>query len=296
MLVQFVAFAAQLTCSTVSQDCPKGQMCVAEWNKHKKVCPQRGQCEPRPSAAEIELWLPIPDGDRIVCGKGMLRPDTSHNPCVASTRFSFDLISSSFDPPHIVVASADGVAYARGGCPTTDLNYQNAGDDCNDGWGNYVRVQHDPSLYTQYAHLSAILVHDGQRIVRGQPIGIEGNTGQAGSKHIHWSAHRGDARRGGPSIPMAQIRLKTGIVSADDLVCGDWSHGAPITDSMRLVSGTPLVHEQEQFGFDAKVPTSMTQAKAEKKSGCSIDPGERPTAPVLLFVFAALAFARIRGH
>lgn len=92
-----------------------------------------------------------------------------------------------------------------------------------------MRIQHTPDLYTQYLHLSAILVDNGQSVRRGQPIGIEGNTGGPGSKHIHWSAHRGKAKDGGPSIPMSLIRFLGGSASSATLKCGDWTHPDPAT-------------------------------------------------------------------
>jgi predicted esterase len=256
MIAASISFALALGCSLPAQDCPPDQMCVAEWDAARRLCPSEGRCVPRPAPTRRELWLPFPAGDRVICGKGALAHDTSHNACVASTRFAFDLISSAYDPPHLVVAAEDGTARVRGGCPSTDLNDQPAGEDrCNDGWGNFVRVQHDPGLYTQYAHLSAILVRDGDAVRRGQPIGIEGNSGAAGAKHLHFSAHAGDASVGGPSVPIAQLRLAGGqVVSSDQLTCGDWSHGKPVTAAMRLESGTPLLHQRERFGFRAEPP------------------------------------------
>jgi len=256
MLAASISFALALGCSLPAQDCPPDQMCVADWDSARRVCPSEGRCVPRPAAAARELWLPFPAGDRVVCGKGALAHDTSHNACVASTRFSYDLISSAYDPPHLVLAADDGTAHIRGGCPSTDLNDQPGGEDrCNDGWGNFVRVQHEPGLYTQYAHLAAILVREGEAVKREQPIGIEGNSGAAGAKHLHFSAHAGDAREGGPSVPMARLRLAGGrVVSSAQLVCGDWSHGKPVTDAMRLESGTPVVRQPERFGFRAEPP------------------------------------------
>lgn len=247
-----VPLAVATVCSTVAQDCAKGQMCVADWDAQKRLCPTAGRCEPRPGPVEFELALPIPAGERITCGKGNLVPETSHSACTATTRFAFDLISSAFEAPHLIVASADGQAVVRGGCSSTDLNDQPQGEDrCNDGWGNYVRVQHDASTYTQYAHLSAILVHAGESVRRGQPIGIEGNTGAAGSKHLHWSAHRGDAKVGGPSVPMARVRLAGKTASSDQIICGDWSHGKPTSEAMRLRSETKVIEQPERFGFRA---------------------------------------------
>lgn len=287
MVLPFAALA--LACSTVAQDCPAGQMCVAPWDLAKKSCPERGECEPRPAPVELELALPIPAGEHLYCGKGNLAPDTSHSACTAPTRFAFDLISSSFDAPHLILASADGTATARGGCATVDLNDQPGGEDrCNDGWGNYVRVQHPGGVYTQYAHLSAILVHDGARVARGQPIGIEGNTGMAGAKHLHFSAHRGDARAGGPSVPMARLRLAGRTVASSELRCAEWSHGKPPGPANLLVSETRRLPSEERFGFRALPPPAPLPARRcapgftqVAPDGCAALPAGRADGVVL---------------
>jgi predicted esterase len=248
---------AAVVCSLVTQNCPRDQMCVGDWDQKTRVCSSTGRCVARPAPIDVELWLPVAAGEHLDCGKGNLAHDTSHNACGESTRFAFDLVSSAFDAPHIIVAAADGVAHIRGGCATLDINDPSNGNDpCNSGWGNYVRIQHTADAYTQYAHLSSILVHDGDRVQRGQPIGVEGNTGLAGAKHLHFSAHRGNAARGGPSVPFTRMRVATRTLASDEIVCGDWSHGKPVTPTMRLVSETPVVAQPVTYGFRA-APTAQ---------------------------------------
>src|SRR6185369_10466005 len=109
------------------------------------------------------------------------------------------------------LAAADGVAYVWEGCSTGNLNSQS--DGCNEGWGNYVHVEHSKGVFTHYAHLSAVLVSWGEPVKRGQPIGIEGNTGAAGGKHIHFSLHVGDPLRVGPSVPIERLHVKGAVVA-----------------------------------------------------------------------------------
>jgi hypothetical protein len=216
-------------CSTAAQDCPAGQMCAAPGNS--SGCLGRGQCEPLPAAAEIELSLPVAKGERLFCTNNAL-PDPGGDELCASApleRFSLAFSSPAFEAPHVVVASADGVAYFWAGCASESLTFTAPGTAlCNSGWGNHVRIQHTPDLYTEYRHLSAVLVDWGQSVKRGQPIGIEGNTGgSAMSKHIHWSAHRGPALAGGPSIPMSRIRFRGGGTSSGALKCGGLGRTPP---------------------------------------------------------------------
>lgn len=195
--------------------CGAGQYCAADLDVRTRICPERGACAPLPPAAELVLSLPLPAGGRVFCSKGSLTEGgDTHSTCSDSRRFSLDLASSAFEAPFLVLASADGVAHGWGDCPTTDLNHQPPDSTCNLGLGNLVRIQHAGGLFTEYAHLSAILVTDGQAVRRGDPIGVEGNTGAAGPKHLHFSLHRGDATRlhqPSPSLPM-RLRVRGGRV------------------------------------------------------------------------------------
>jgi len=235
--------------------CGPGEFCAANWDAAARSCPSIGRCVPLPTVENApELALPIPSGTAIHCAKGILTAGTdSHNSCNPSTRFGFDLASSTFDRPHIVVASADGVARTFAGCPSFDLNHQAKADSCNLGFGNIVRVDHGSGFYTQYAHLSAILVHDGASVVRGQPIGIEGNSGAAGPKHIHWSLHKGEAANlpTAPTVPMPSISHAGGVVGAFDLPCGDWMQSNQPQEGTLLVSDTAAYESEAQFGFVA---------------------------------------------
>lgn len=52
--------------------------------------------------------------------------------------------------------------------------------------GNYVVIQHGSRYKTRYLHLSKILVRKGQKILRGQRIGLAGATGRVTGPHIHY--------------------------------------------------------------------------------------------------------------
>ncbi len=66
-------------------------------------------------------------------------------------------------------------------------------------YGNVVEIQHDfgyngQMLYTVYAHLSAVLVTQGQRVSLGDPIGLVGNTGRVSGPHVHFEVRLGENR------------------------------------------------------------------------------------------------------
>lgn len=54
------------------------------------------------------------------------------------------------------------------------------------GYGNYVRINHGYGYTTVYGHMSKILVHEGQKVNRGDIIGLVGSTGLSTSSHLHY--------------------------------------------------------------------------------------------------------------
>jgi murein DD-endopeptidase MepM/ murein hydrolase activator NlpD len=54
------------------------------------------------------------------------------------------------------------------------------------GYGNYVVIAHSGGLGTLYAHLSTALVKVGQSVAQGQPVGMEGSTGNSTGAHLHF--------------------------------------------------------------------------------------------------------------
>jgi len=70
------------------------------------------------------------------------------------------------------------------------------------GYGNLIELNHGQGIQTRYGHLSQRLVQAGQRIHRGQLIGLMGSTGRSTGSHLHYEV-RIDGRAVNP-IPFMQ--------------------------------------------------------------------------------------------
>jgi hypothetical protein len=53
-------------------------------------------------------------------------------------------------------------------------------------FGLVIEVNHGNGFKTRYAHLSRMLVKRGQRVKRGEKIGLVGNTGRSTGSHLHY--------------------------------------------------------------------------------------------------------------
>jgi murein DD-endopeptidase MepM/ murein hydrolase activator NlpD len=56
----------------------------------------------------------------------------------------------------------------------------------NGGNGRSVVLDHGQEITTQYAHLSKILVSEGEQVRKGQPIGLVGTSGRSTGPHLHY--------------------------------------------------------------------------------------------------------------
>lgn len=71
------------------------------------------------------------------------------------------------------------------------------------GYGNLVQVDHGNGLVTRYAHLSEILVSQGQPVAVGARVGLVGSTGRSTGAHLHYETRL----RGTSNDPMRFLRV-----------------------------------------------------------------------------------------
>lgn len=57
------------------------------------------------------------------------------------------------------------------------------------GYGNCVQISHGFGYLTLYGHMSKINVRNGQKVKRGEIIGLVGNTGKSTGPHLHYEVH-----------------------------------------------------------------------------------------------------------
>ncbi|CAN5257699.1 M23 family metallopeptidase [soil metagenome] len=70
--------------------------------------------------------------------------------------------------------------YATGNGTVVHVEYNNG------GYGNHVVVDHGFGFQTLYGHMHKISVKRGQKILRGDVLGIVGNTGTSTGPHLHY--------------------------------------------------------------------------------------------------------------
>jgi len=83
------------------------------------------------------------------------------------------------------------------------------------GYGNYIRIRHNGTYQTAYAHMSGFArgVRKGTRVQQGQVIGYVGTTGRSTGNHLHY-----EVIRNGKFINSRTMHLPSGTaLKGDDL-------------------------------------------------------------------------------
>jgi murein DD-endopeptidase MepM/ murein hydrolase activator NlpD len=110
-------------------------------------------------------------------------------------------------------AAADGIAYAAddGVVLLTEFNT---------AYGNMTVIDHGTvgglRITTLYAHQAAVGVKPGDRVVKGQAIGVIGSTGYATGPHLHFEV-RIDGEPIDPAPFLVKAKLPTALPSATEL-------------------------------------------------------------------------------
>jgi len=89
-----------------------------------------------------------------------------------------------------VIAPADGIVITA--------------DELRTGYGKLLVIDHGSGYTTYYGELEAFKVNKGDKVKRGQVIGLVGNSGSYGEPHLHYEVRFKDK----PINPMSLIRLQ----------------------------------------------------------------------------------------
>lgn len=113
------------------------------------------------------------------------------------------VISQPFGPTDLVLEpSYGGYAHFHTGIDLAapELTLVLAADDgvvalvgsTQSGYGNYVVLGHRAGVVSLYGHLKQALVKAGDAVTQGQPIGLEGSTGNSTGPHLHFEVRLKD--------------------------------------------------------------------------------------------------------
>jgi len=115
--------------------------------------------------------LPVRSGDL----KDVVKPGPKYYP-IQKKMIPHKGIDYVVDFGKDVLAAGDGIIM-------TTRNYE-------DGYGNCIKVNHNHGMESFYAHLSEILVKEGQFVQKGEVIGKVGMSGLASKPHLHFELYR----------------------------------------------------------------------------------------------------------
>jgi len=142
------------------------------------------------SVRKALLRTPI-DGARLSSGYGKRR-----HPVLGYTRMhrGVDFSAPSGTP---VMAAGDGVVEFAG---------------TNGGYGRYLRIRHNASFKSAYAHLKGFSkdVRVGSRVKQGQIVAYVGSTGMSTGPHLHYEIHQGDKQINPLSLKLPAGRQLSG--------------------------------------------------------------------------------------
>lgn len=87
-----------------------------------------------------------------------------------------------------IIAHSDGEVYA-----INDGMNNKLGTTGVLSYGNYVQIKHPNNMFTLYAHLKkGLKVKKGDKVVKGQILGVEGDSGNANGIHLHFEVRNND--------------------------------------------------------------------------------------------------------
>ncbi len=105
----------------------------------------------------------------------------------------------------------------------------------NGAYGLYIRIRHNSTYKTAYAHLKSLArgVRTGTRVTQGQTIGFVGSTGRSTGPHLHY-----EVLEGGQQTNPLNVKLPTGKKLEGDELAGFETHRDGLES---ILSATPAL-------------------------------------------------------
>jgi murein DD-endopeptidase MepM/ murein hydrolase activator NlpD len=143
---------------------------------------------PKSPTITVGQKLVVPGGSKPIVQK-FVRVYSGPVPANASKgtgRFvwpSSGRITQSFKPYHRAI---DIAAWTGAQVKAADSGYVVESGWSDEGYGNYVVIDHRNGFQTLYGHLSRIFVNAGTSVGKGAVIGLMGSTGNSTGPHLHF--------------------------------------------------------------------------------------------------------------
>lgn len=202
-----------------------------------------------PESKETQIVYSLPfDGEWLVYNGGTTEA-TSHSWHVVAQRYAYDFVVAddevgrhtgpgtkvtdyhAYGRP--ILAAADGTVIAVEGNIRNApfVGYGIVDFASRSFFGNYVMVEHGPAEYGFYAHLApgSPTVEVGDRVVRGQPLGVCGHSGHSSEPHLHFQVQDTDSLYDtcGLSIRFGDIEVNGDNREVSTLQVGDRVRNPP---------------------------------------------------------------------
>lgn len=136
--------------------------------------------------------------DRAAAGEN---PLLSRDPAKNESYFTFG--------QEILAVGAGRIVAARDGVPENDLSQPLPPATIESAPGNFVVQALDDGTFALYAHIQngKVRVHPGDRVRRGQVLGLVGNTGNSTAPHLHFHVMDRPSPLGANGLPYVLDRF-----------------------------------------------------------------------------------------